>query len=101
MKTLSWSLLLIVSLCLLGCATAGRPFDSKRAAQIQTGVTTSEQLFEWFGRPQMKTITAEGKTNYMWHHTKTGAVSGLQQQALSVIIGTDGKVEKYSLSGAQ
>jgi hypothetical protein len=47
----------------------------------------------------MKSITPEGRTNYMWHHTKTGAFSGLQQQALSVIIGSDGKVEQYSLTG--
>src|SRR5256885_495733 len=98
---LSLSCFLTAWLFLLGCATAGRQFDAKRAAQIQTGVTTREQLLEWFGEPQMKAIRPEGRTNYMWHHTKTGAVSGLKQQALTVIIGSDGKVEQYSLSGTQ
>jgi hypothetical protein len=101
MKMLSLSFFLIAWLFLLGCATTGRPFDSRRVAQIQTGVTTREQLFEWFGEPQMKSVTTEGKTNFMWHHTKTGALSGLKQQALSVIVGANGKVEQYSLSGTR
>lgn len=59
----------VLAVCLLvGCATStatsGNDFDSSKVAQIEKGVTTTDQLVAMFGQPYSKHV--KGDTDEEW-----------------------------------
>lgn len=101
--------ILITAALLAGCASAGRPIAQQNVSQIKTGVTTETDLVRLFGPPNSKSLSSEGKTLMMWVYSESqvkgttfipivGAFAGgvnSRTQTLQVLIGRNGKVERY------
>jgi outer membrane protein assembly factor BamE (lipoprotein component of BamABCDE complex) len=110
MKNIFILLLAIVSMA--GCATSGRAIDQNRVEQIKEGVTTEQEVIQLLGTPYMKTLDSNGKVIMLYQYTKVKnrasnfiPVVGLfntkmdmQQKMLTVLVGKDGKVEKYTFN---
>lgn len=104
---------LILVFCLIcGCATSGNKIDQNKVTQIKEGVTTEQEVIKILGTPYMKTLSSDGKTIMLYQYTKvknrasnfipvvnlmTGGMD-MRQQMLTVLIGQNGKVEKYTLN---
>jgi outer membrane protein assembly factor BamE (lipoprotein component of BamABCDE complex) len=102
----------VVSLMLTGCATSGVRIDQDKVAQIKENVTTEQEVIRLLGSPYTKTLSSDGKIMMFYQYTKvknrasnfipimnlmTGGMD-MQQQMLTVLIGKNGKVEKYTLN---
>lgn len=99
----------IISFVLIGCATVGQKIDQNKLSQIQEGTTTKQEVEILLGKPYMVSLTSDGKTTMMYQYTKVanrasnfipvaGLLTGgmdMSQEILQVLIGEDGKVEKY------
>ena len=99
-------------LLLSGCATSGNKIPQDKLGQIKEGVTTEQEVVQILGAPYMKTLDSEGKTIMLYQYTKVSnraqnfiPVVGLlnskmdvQQKMLTVLIGLDGKVIKYTFN---
>lgn len=95
---------------LTGCASQGRVIDLQQVKQIQEGVSTEADVQRLLGAPYAKSLSSDGKIIMQYIHTvsKTkgstfvpvvGLFKGgvnIRQETLSVLIGADGKVEKYT-----
>lgn len=107
-------LLLLSVLLVAGCATVGNKVDTSKVSQIKEGVTTEQEVIQILGTPYMKTLSSDGKTIMLYQYTKvknrasnfipvvnlfTGGMD-MQQQMLTVLIGKDGKVEKYTMNAS-
>lgn len=107
LTVLVWVLFLVC-----GCATSGTKIDQSKITQIKEGVTTEQEVLQILGSPQTKTLSSDGKIIMLYLYTKvknrasnfipvvnlmTGGMD-MQQQMLTVLIGKDGKVEKYTLN---
>lgn len=105
-------LLLFLVILINGCATVGKNIDQNKVNQIKEGVTTEQEIIAILGVPYMKTLSSDGKTIMLYQYTKVKNrtsnfipvanmfVSGMdmRQQMLTILIGKDGKVEKYTLN---
>ena len=106
---------IIIFFCVLilsGCATAGKKVDRAKLDKIKEGVTTEQEVIGLLGNPSMKTLDSGGKTIMLYNYAKikNKAVNfvpivnlfagglDMKQQMLTVLIGTDGKVEKYTFN---
>ena len=112
-RSLLFAILLIILTS--GCATSGNKIEVGNIQKIQEGVTTEQEVIAIMGSPQIKTLTSDGKTIMMYHYVKVknrainfipfGMVLAggmdMNQQMFSVLIGTDGKVEKYTFNDSQ
>ena len=65
--------LLLASLLLTACATAGTKFDFSQARQIRVGMTEQE-VVQIMGKPM--SVTARGQSQvWVWSYAKAGAFS--------------------------
>jgi outer membrane protein assembly factor BamE (lipoprotein component of BamABCDE complex) len=106
--------ILLTLIFLIGCATSGRKIDPGKLSQIKEGITTEAEVVNSLGAPWMKTLGSDGKTTMLYQYTKVknraanfipvaGLLAGgmdMRQQMLTVLIGKDGKVEKYTMNDA-
>jgi len=104
--------LFITLVFLSGCVTSGTKIDQNKVTQIKEGITTEQNVIQLLGNPYTKTLTSDGRTIMLYHYVKVKnrasnfipvanlLVGGMdmQQQMLTVLIGQDGKVEKYTLN---
>ena len=80
--------LLLTSLLLTACATAGTKFDFSQARQIGVGMTEQE-VVQLMGKPM--SVTARGQNQvWVWSYAKAGAFS-VDSKSVSVIF-QDGRV---------
>jgi len=96
----------------IGCATVGQKIDQDKVTEIQEGITTEKEVVELLGSPFSKTMTSDGKIIMMYLYTKVknkarnfipivGLIAmemDMRQQTLSILIGKDGTVEKYTMN---
>ncbi|MDP2705507.1 MAG: hypothetical protein Q8O71_03920 [bacterium] len=62
LSTLIIAFLSVMVLSVGGCVTAGKNFDISRAAAIQKGVTTKNEILTMFGKPYSKSQSSVGET---------------------------------------
>tara|TARA_R110000868_G_scaffold307724_1_gene569375 strand:+ start:3112 stop:3417 length:306 start_codon:yes stop_codon:yes gene_type:complete len=92
----------IISACILiaACATSGRPISNDQLSSVQEGVTTRSEVVAMFGPPLATTRNSDGTEILSWGYSKVGfAGSSVESQGLSVVIGPDGTVTTYSVTG--
>jgi len=108
-------ILVVLALGLLGCATSGKPIQQDKVVQIKEGVTTKEEVIALMGKPAIHTLNGDGKEIMMYTHIKANTrassfipvvglfVSGadMKQQSLQILIGKEGKVEKYIFTDSE
>jgi len=95
------SLLAVVAgaVLLTGCETASQSLSTEGLAFIKAGVTTRSEVLAKVGEPT-ETTRGDGKTLLFYHRfyaaspTRTGPFEDSYVRALSVIIGSDDRVEK-------
>lgn len=104
--------LLLVAVLIAGCATSGKAIDQNKVTQIKEGVSTEQDVIQLLGNPYMKTLGSDGKIIMLYQYTKVknrasnfipivGLLNSgmdMQQKMLTILIGNDGKVEKYTLN---
>ena len=71
---------LILLLVLFGCATSsyisGRDFDMSKVEKIEKGVTTQNEIINWFGQPQSKSLMYNSEIwTYMYMYSQAKATS--------------------------
>jgi outer membrane protein assembly factor BamE (lipoprotein component of BamABCDE complex) len=102
-----------ITLSSCGSVTYGQRIDADRVAQIQKGVTTREQITEWFGQPMQTVMMPDGGRTMYFTYTRVsggviprgagtllrgGNLQGEQAPNLSVVVGADGIVRDYEYS---
>lgn len=91
--------MLLVSAVLSACSTYGTPITDEQVAQIKQGVTTNEELVSQFGKPLAVGRNSDGTQVMSWGYAKVGfAGSSYENQVLSVILDSSGKVASYTTS---
>jgi hypothetical protein len=86
----------LLSACLLGCATRGRPYDDGKVAMIKKDVTTEAELVDWFGPPSSRAMGADGAKALRWTFSPGEGRAASSSGRLDVKLGGDGKVTSYS-----
>ncbi len=98
----------------LGCATTGKKIDQNKVSQIKEGVTTEQEVISLLGAPFMRTLDSNGKIIMVYQYAKirnrasnfipiVNILNGgmdMRQQMLTILIGKEEKVEKYTLNDA-
>lgn len=95
-------ILTVIALCVAvaACATSGRPIGNDQLSSVQEGVTTRSEVVAMFGPPLATTRNSDGTEVLSWGYSKVGfAGSSVESQGLSVVIGPDGTVTNYSVTG--
>ena len=88
----------LLSACLLGCATPGRPYDDGKVAMIKKDVTTEAELLDWFGPASTRAMGPDGTKALRWTFSPGKGRATSSSGRLEVKLGTDGKVTAYSAS---
>ncbi|MFS7357641.1 hypothetical protein [Rahnella inusitata] len=83
---------------LSGCATVGNQITDQQVSQIQKGVTTEQNLINYFGKPYAVIVDAEGNKSLVWTYAQATAFTVGQGRSLSVKLDKSGIVENYILS---
>lgn len=105
----------LIALFMCGCATTGTRIETDKVQQIKEGITTEKEVIDILGSPWQKTLGSDGKTLMVYQYTKVknraqnfipivGLLAGgmdMDQQMLTVLIGKDGKVEKYTFNDSK
>lgn len=100
--------ILLMLFLLSGCATMGNTIDMNKVANIREGSTTKQEVIDLLGSPSIETLNGDGKELLTYASTRyktkassfvpvVGIFSGgadMSQQAVQILIGIDGKVEK-------
>jgi outer membrane protein assembly factor BamE (lipoprotein component of BamABCDE complex) len=99
----------LLALCLTSCAAQHSSITSSAVAQIRPGITTEADLVQLFGPPDTRLSTFQGDTSMDWFRSLganpatyiplVGQFLGgldLEVQQLSVQIGRNGRVKKYT-----
>ena len=94
--TLALFTAVLLSACLLGCATSVRPYDDGKVAMIQKGVTTEAQLLDWFGAPRTRALVADGRKTLAWRFSPGKSRLTSSSGRLDVQLDSEGKVSAYS-----
>lgn len=98
---------------LVGCASSGTNFDSRKVTDIHKGETTEPQLVAMFGKPNMRGVNSETGTTLTWIYVEARAkgetfiplagafVGGVKSKTKSLIISLnqEGTVDHYNYSG--
>lgn len=102
-----------ITLSSCGSVTYGQRIDADRVAQIQKGVTTREQITEWFGQPMQTVMMPDGgrTMHFVYFRSTSGGYFGqvgkvltggnaqaAQTPNLSVIVDANGIVQDYEHS---
>lgn len=104
----------IAVLVLVSCASVGTPIAQQNVRNIKPGVTTEADLLRLFGNPNTKTLDSNGRVVMMWIYSAAQAnaksfiplvgpfVGGtnVQVQQLTVLMRSDGKVDKYTMNNS-
>lgn len=104
--------ILILILCLAGCATIGRKFDFDKVELIKKGQTTKQEILDTFGKPNSVSTDSDGRDTFLYIHMKAKAkpwsfipivwiFSGgawTQSETLTIYFDRDDKVEDYETS---
>lgn len=88
----------LLSACLLGCASPGRPYDDGKVAMIKKGVTTEAELLDWFGPASNRMMGPDGTKKLSWSFSSGKGRAANASGNLQVSLSTDGKVTAYSAS---
>ena len=88
----------IIALGLIGCATVGKDFSEADVASIEKGVTTEQTVLQKFGKPTSITADSDGNKIYGWTYAHARAFSVGQGNSLVVKVNKDGVVDSYILS---
>src|SRR3989338_1582008 len=110
-----WLGVFLIALFMCGCATTGTRIETDKVQQIKEGITTEKEVIDILGSPWQKTLGSDGKTLMVYQYTKVknraqnfipivGLLAGgmdMDQQMLTVLIGKDGKVEKYTFNDSK
>lgn len=82
---------------LFGCVPVGRDFPTVPIQNIQSNVTTKNQIFAAFGEPVERGFDTGDETWTYYHYVYTPG--GIQtQKRLHVLFNKDGTVRSYSFS---
>lgn len=107
-----YSILIFFLIMLTGCATVGKKVDQDKLGQIKEGVTSEQEVIRLLGNPYMKTLSSDGKTIMLYQYAKVknraanfipvvnifAGGMDMRQQMLTVLIGKNGKVDKYTMN---
>ncbi len=88
----------LIALGLVGCATVGKDFSEADVASIQRGVTTEQTVLQKFGKPISFTADSEGNKIYGWTYAYASAFSVGQGKSLLVKVNKGGLVDSYTVS---
>ncbi len=92
------TILAVIALGLVGCATVGKDFSEADIASIQKGVTTEQTVLQKFGKPTSITADSEGNKIYGWTYAQATAFSVGQGKSLVVKVNKEGMVDSYIVS---
>lgn len=106
-------MLSVCILSLVGCASAGKNFDSRKVPQIEKGRTTEAELVQMFGEPTSRGLKTGGIKTLSWVYAESrvkgetfipfaGAFLGgtdTKTKTLIVALASDGTVSDYEYSG--
>ncbi|MBI3059056.1 MAG: outer membrane protein assembly factor BamE [Deltaproteobacteria bacterium] len=85
-------------LFLLGCLPAGRDFPTVPVKEIQTNVTTKNQIFSYFGEPVEQGLETGGYETWTYYYI-VYSVGGVQtRKQLQVTFNKDNTVRSYSFT---
>src|SRR6266403_220975 len=90
--------LILLSLCLAGCATSGKVYDDGKVAMIKKDATTEAELLEWFGPATTRTMGPDGSKMLSWKLAPSKSGLSGSSGTLEVRLGRDGKVDSYKAS---
>lgn len=107
--------IIICALVLVGCASSGKQFDTRKVNEIQKGKTTEADLFAMFGQPMARGQTGSGFKTFTWVYSEARTkgetfipfagpfIGGVdtRTKTLMVTVGTDGTVNDYNFSGSE
>lgn len=107
------TILFTTSALLVGCASAGKNFNTDNVTKIEKGKTTEADLLQMFGEPQERGLKTGGLKTLTWVYVEStvkgetfipfaGAFVGgtdVKKKSLTVAIGADGKVTEYDFTG--
>lgn len=83
---------------LAGCASSGNKIDQNQISQIHAGETTLDQMTAIFGQPVGQGYNSDGNLSVNWMYVYAGPFgTGMEQQVLSALFDSDGKVIKYNM----
>jgi len=88
----------LLSACLLGCASTGRPYDDGKVAMIKKDLTTEAELLDWFGPARKRMMGPDGTKKLSWSFSAGKCRVANSYATLQVNLSTDGKVTAYSAS---
>jgi len=89
---------LLAVLLLAGCsASVGKKFDTSKVSLIQKGVTTQDEIFKMFGKPNQKGIQ-EGREVWGYSHTSAGYFGGASSRQLQIVFDEKKIVYDYTFS---
>jgi hypothetical protein len=86
----------LLSACLIGCATPGRPYDDSKLAMIKKDVTTEADLLDWFGPASARAMGPDGTKMLSWRFSSGKGHASSSSGTLRAKLGTDGKVNDYA-----
>ena len=89
-----------VILSIAGCATVGKPFDTKKVLTLESGVTTQEQVLQQIGQPWRKGLE-NGKLTWTYAYYRYSAFSPLKSDDLVIKFKLDGTVETYTFNTSE
>ena len=86
--TIALFLIGMLSACLIGCATTGRPYDDGKIAMIKKDATTEAELVDWFGPPSARTLAPDGTKMLSWRFPSAQRHATGSSAKLEVRLGT-------------
>ncbi|MBW1971991.1 MAG: hypothetical protein DRG20_04850 [Deltaproteobacteria bacterium] len=97
-KRLLISVLIISFLFIFyGCVGVGKNFKSDKVKDIKIGITTAEELRDWFGPPDKKGID-NGDNSWTYFYEKWSLFGGTQSKELYVVFDKNWKVKSFTFS---
>ena len=91
---LYFSVVMLLLLSFIGCASVGKDFDSKKVTNIKNNVTTQLEIIDWFGVP-FKEGTENGYTMWTYQIDKWRALGNMESKGLVILFDDQNKVKAY------
>ncbi len=91
---LYFSVVMLLLLSFIGCASVGKDFDSKKVKNIKNNVTTQLEIIDWFGVP-FKEGTENGYTMWTYQIDKWRALGNMESKGLVILFDEQNKVKAY------
>lgn len=82
---------------LWGCVLYGRDFAASQVRNIETNVTTQNQIFGMFGEPVQKGLDS-GYEAWTYSHYSYGLGGGWRKKELYIVFNQDRTVRSYSFT---